>query len=82
MEISSGMGAFLTELFPSSVRATGQGSTYNFGRGIGALFPGLVGYLSQTSSLAPAIGIFTGGVYFVVLAVTTLLPETMGKQLD
>lgn len=80
--IFSGMGAFLTELYPSAVRATGQGFTYNFGRGIGALFPGLVGYLSQTSSLAAAIGMFAGGAYFVVLVVTLLLPETKGKQLD
>lgn len=79
--IFSGMGAFLTELYPSAVRATGQGFTYNFGRGVGALFPGLVGYISQTSSLATAIGIFAGGAYFVVLAVTMLLPETKGKQL-
>ncbi|MCC4104744.1 MFS transporter [Serratia ureilytica] len=80
--IFSGMGAFLTELYPSAVRATGQGFTYNFGRGIGALFPGLVGYLSQTSSLAAAIGMFAGGAYGVVLLVTLLLPETKGKQLD
>ncbi|PHI31547.1 MFS transporter [Budvicia aquatica] len=80
--IFSGMGAFLTELFPSAVRATGQGFTYNVGRGIGALFPGLVGYLSQTSSLASAIGIFAGGAYGVVLVVTMLLPETKGKPLD
>nr|WP_222938191.1 MFS transporter [Pseudomonas chlororaphis] len=80
--IFRGMGAFLTELYPSAVRATGQGFTYNFGRGIGALFPGLVGYLSQTSSLASAIGMFAGGAYGVVLVVTLLLPETKGKQLD
>lgn len=79
--IFSGMGAFLTELYPSAVRATGQGFAYNFGRGIGALFPGLVGYLSQTSSLAAAIGMFAGGAYCVVLVVTLLLPETKGKQL-
>jgi MFS family permease len=80
--IFSGMGAFLTELYPSAVRATGQGFAYNFGRGIGALFPGLVGYLSQTSSLAAAIGMFAGGAYLVVLVVTMLLPETKGKHLD
>lgn len=79
--IFSGMGAFLTELYPSAVRATGQGFAYNFGRGIGALFPGLVGYLSQTSSLSSAIGMFAGGAYCVVLVVTLLLPETKGKQL-
>src|SRR5439155_417008 len=35
--IFSGMGAFLTELFPSRMRGSGQGFTYNFGRGVGAL---------------------------------------------
>lgn len=80
--IFSGMGAFLTELYPSAVRATGQGFAYNFGRGIGALFPGLVGYLSQTGSLAAAIGMFAGGAYCVVLVVTMLLPETKGKVLE
>jgi MFS family permease len=35
----SGMGAFLTELFPTRLRGSGQGFCYNFCRGIGALFP-------------------------------------------
>jgi MFS family permease len=80
--IFGGMGAYLTELYPSAVRATGQGFTYNFGRGIGALFPGLVGYLSQTSGLGAAIGIFAGGAYAVVLVATFLLPETKGRELE
>ena len=37
--IFSGMGAFFTELFPTRIRGSGQGFCYNFGRGIGALFP-------------------------------------------
>lgn len=37
--IFSGMGAYLTGLFPSAVRATGQGFAYNFGRGIGRYSP-------------------------------------------
>src|SRR5207302_1911460 len=36
--IFSGMGAFFTELFPTRIRGSGQGFTYNFGRGVGALF--------------------------------------------
>ncbi|MDW3331611.1 MFS transporter, partial [Escherichia coli] len=35
----SGMGAFLTELYPTRLRGSGQGFCYNFGRGVGALFP-------------------------------------------
>ncbi|MDM9561332.1 MFS transporter [Bordetella petrii] len=79
--IFGGLGAYLTELFPSEIRANGQGFAYNFGRGIGALFPSLVGYLSNSMGLAMAIGIFAGGAYTVVLLATLLLPETRGRAL-
>ncbi len=80
--IFSGMGAYLTELFPSAVRANGQGFTYNFGRGFGALFPSLVGYLAKTSGLGAAIGMFAGGAYLVVLITALLLPETKGREIE
>jgi MFS family permease len=79
--IFSGMGPFLTELFPSRVRGTGQGFAYNFGRGIGALFPTLVGYLSGTLSLGAAIGIFAVSAYALVIIAALLLPETKGRVL-
>jgi hypothetical protein len=68
-------------LFPSSVRATGQGFAYNFGRGIGALFPTLVGYLSASQGLGMAIGVFAGGAYTLVLLTVLFLPETKGRDL-
>ncbi len=77
----SGVGAFFTELFPSRVRGSGQGFAYNFGRGIGALFPALVGFLSTSMRLGTAIGIFAGSAYVVVIIAVALLPETRGKQL-
>lgn len=79
--IYSGMGAFLTELYPSAVRANGQAFSYNFGRAVGALFPGLVGFISAKYSLGTAIALFAGGAYCLVLVVTFFLPETKGKQL-
>ena len=79
--IFSGIGAYLTELFPSSVRATGQGFAYNFGRGIGALFPSLVGFLSQTHGLAWAIGAFATGAYVMVI-LTALLLRDQGRELS
>jgi len=79
--IYSSMGAFLTELYPSAVRANGQAFSYNFGRAVGALFPGLVGFISAKYSLGTAIAIFAGGAYCLVLVVTFFLPETKGKQL-
>ena len=64
------------------MRATGQGFAYNFGRGIGALFPSLVGFLSQTHGLAWAIGAFATGAYVMVILTALLLPETKGRELS
>jgi len=77
----SPMGAFFTELFPSRLRGSGQGFSYNFGRGIGALFPTLVGFLSARISLGHAISAFAASAYFVMVLAVLLLPETRGKEL-
>ena len=77
----SGMGAFLTELYPTRLRGSGQGFCYNFGRGIGALFPFLVGALSTTTTLANAIAIFAVAAYGVFFLAAFALPETRGKVL-
>src|SRR5664279_1739799 len=78
----SGVGAFLTELFPTRLRGSGQGFCYNFGRGIGALFPFLVGYLSQTTTLANAIAIFAVAAYSLFFIAAFALPETRGRVLS
>jgi MFS family permease len=77
----SPIGAFFTELFPSRLRGSGQGFSYNFGRGIGALFPTLVGYLSARISLGHAISVFAVAAYLVMVFAVLLLPETRGKEL-
>jgi MFS family permease len=77
----SGVGAFLTELYPTRLRGSGQGFCYNFGRGIGALFPFLVGWLSTTTSLANAIAIFAVAAYAVFFLAAFALPETRGRVL-
>jgi len=77
----SGVGPFLTEIYPTAVRGSGQGFCYNFGRGIGALFPALVGYLSQLMSLANAMAVFAALAYGLFFLAAVLLPETRGKVL-
>jgi MFS family permease len=79
--IFSGMGPFYTELFPTSVRGTGQGFCYNFGRGVAAFFPTLVASLPQGVSLGQAIGIAAGAAYAIVIVAALLLPETKGREL-
>jgi MFS family permease len=78
----SPMGAFFTELFPSRLRGSGQGFSYNFGRGVGALFPTLVGFLSASVDLGHAISLFAGTAYVVMIVAVVLLPETKGKELQ
>ena len=77
----SGVGAFFAELFPGPVRGSGMGFAYSFGRGVGALFPALVGFLSARLSLGTAIGGFAGIAYLLVLAAVIALPETRGRTL-
>jgi len=77
----SGCGPFLTELYPSRVRGSGQGFTYNFGRGMSAFATPLVGYLSSAMSLGKAIGVVAIVGFAVVILVVALLPETRGKAL-
>jgi MFS family permease len=79
--IFSGMGAFLSELFPTEIRGSGQGFCYNFGRAIGSLFPALVGYFSKSIPLGEAIGLLAGCAYLIVVVAALLLPETRGKIL-
>ena len=78
----SGVGPFLTELFPTPLRGSGQGFTYNFGRGFGALFPALVGYASAQMALSSAIALFAVIAYGLFLIAALLLPETRGRVLD
>jgi MFS family permease len=77
----SGVGAFFAELFPERVRGSGMGFAYSWGRGLGAAFPALVGFLSARLPLGAAIGAFAAIAYLTVLAAVAVLPETRGRPL-
>jgi MFS family permease len=80
--MNAGLGPLLSELYPTRLRATGQGFCYNAGRGVGALFPTLVGLLAATSGLTVAISAAATCAYALVLFCAFLLPETQGRQLS
>jgi MFS family permease len=76
----SGFGSYLAELYPTRARGTGAGFCYNVGRALGALFPGIIGFLAAAIGLGGAVAF---GVFGYVLAIAALrfLPETGGKEL-
>ncbi|EIF34497.1 arabinose efflux permease family protein [Burkholderia sp. Ch1-1] len=77
----SPMGPYMTELFPTRIRGAGQGFCYNFGRGVGALFPAMVGKLTAVMGLGNAIATFGIAAYALMLLAVLLLPETLGRPL-
>ncbi|WAZ20341.1 MFS transporter [Streptomyces cinnabarinus] len=78
--IFSGFGSFLSELYPTAVRGTGQGFTYNTGRAVGAVFPTTVGFLADSWGVGGAL-VF-GAIGYALAALALLgLPETRGKEL-
>ncbi|MEU1182813.1 MFS transporter [Streptomyces sp. NPDC005820] len=79
--IFSGFGSFLSELYPTAVRGTGQGFTYNTGRAVGAVFPTTVGFLADSWGVGGAL-VF-GAIGYGIAALALLgLPETRGKELE
>jgi MFS family permease len=78
--IFSGFGSYLAELYPTAVRGTGQGFTYNTGRAVGAVFPTTVGFLADSWGVGGAL-VF-GAIGYGIAALALLgLPETRGKEL-
>jgi MFS family permease len=73
---------YLPELFPTRVRATGQGLSFNFGRILAAIGALQMGQLMQyyDGSYAKAGATITL-VYVAGLALIWLAPETKGKPL-
>lgn len=80
--MNAGVGSFLAELFPTRLRGTAQGFTYNAGRGVGALFPTLVGLGSDSLGLGSAVCIAAAVAYALVGIASYMLPETRGKILE
>lgn len=77
----SGFGAVTAELYPTSIRATAQGLTYNVGRVASAVAPFAVGTLAQSRGFSAALSICS--VAFVLAAVFWIwIPETRGRELQ
>jgi len=74
---------FLPELFPTHVRSTGAGVSYNFGRILAVVTVFASGWLIRHFGHDYAqIGTLTSFIFAVGLVVILFAPDTAGKQLE
>ena len=76
----SGFGAVTAELYPTAVRATAQGFTYNLGRVASAAAPWLVGGYAKTHGFPAAITI-AAMAYLLAAMCWAFIPETKGRTI-
>ncbi len=77
----SGYAAIASEIFPTEIRATAMGLSYNIGRGFSALAPLAVGAIATRYSFTAAFFLLAGA-FFLAALLSLALPETKGKQLE
>ena len=76
----SGFGAVTAELYPTAVRATAQGLTYNVGRVASAAAPWVVGGLTDARGF-PAAFMVAAGAYLLAAVFWAFIPETRGREI-
>jgi MFS family permease len=76
----SGFGAITAELYPTAIRATAQGFTYNIGRLASASAPFVVGTLAQTNGFGAAFTV-NALAFLVAAGLWLFIPETRGREL-
>jgi MFS family permease len=76
----SGFGAITAEIYPTAIRASAQGLTYNVGRLMSALAPFVVGSLADEAGFGLAFGV-TGAAFLAAAVAWIWIPETRGRAL-
>ena len=76
-------GSFIAELFPTAVRATAQGTTYNIGRMAGAFGPSTIGTLAAVPNVGLGLALASTSAFFLLAAVLIFtLPDRSGETLE
>ena len=76
----SGFGAVASEIFPTSIRATALGVTYNSGRLLSAVAPYVIGSLAQREGFGLAFTV-TSIAFLIAAAFWIGIPETRGRKM-
>jgi MFS family permease len=77
-----GLGALISELYPTAARATAQNVLFNVGRAVGGLGPLVVGSVASRYSFPAAIGMLATIYVIDIFATAVLIPETKGVELQ
>ena len=76
-------GSFIAELYPTAVRATAQGTSYNIGRMAGAIAPYTIGALATVPGVGIGLALGTTSAFFLAAAVLIFaLPDRSGQALE
>jgi MFS family permease len=79
--LASGMLPTFAELFPTRIRANGQGFCLGGGRGFGSVVPAAVGVFAANHPLGLSMGSCALAAYGVAFIAAIALPETSGTDL-
>jgi MFS family permease len=79
--VFAGVGPILSELFPTEIRTTCMGFSYNIGKSLGALSVAGIGVVSERVGLVNSVALFCSIGYLCALLGLTFLPETRGRDL-
>jgi MFS family permease len=76
-------GGLVAEQYPAAVRATGQGTSYNAGRMVGAIGPYTIGAIATLPGVGIGLAIGATSAFFVLGALLVFtLPDRSGQALD
>jgi MFS family permease len=76
-------GSFVAELFPTAVRATGQGTSYNIGRMAGAVAPFTIGAVATLPGIGIGLALGVTSAFFLFAAALIFtLPDRSGQALE
>jgi MHS family proline/betaine transporter-like MFS transporter len=71
---------FLNERFPTAIRATGTGLSWNIGFAIGGILPTFVSLASPMAADVPmTLALFLGAISIIFLIGAAVVPETIGN---
>jgi MFS family permease len=71
---------FLNERFPTAIRATGTGLSWNIGFAIGGMMPTFVSLTAKTPGDLPVtLAAFVGAISVIFLVGAFVVPETLGR---